>query len=64
MEQSSFPVTDTAKYEPVYHDPTGSIPHDERTGVRDRPVCIIQCNLLYERLDTEPYPGCQMATSA
>ena len=44
--------------------PAGSIPHDERVGVRDRPICIVQCYLLSEGLDPEPYSGHQVVASA
>ena len=49
---------------PIYHNPAGSIPHDERVGVCDRPICIVQCYLLSEGLDSEPYSGHQVVASA
>lgn len=61
MEQSTFPAADPAEYQPVNYYPAGSIPHDECPGVCDRPICFIQCNLLFKRLDIKPYPGYQMA---
>ena len=58
------PPVDFAEYEPIYHNPAGSIPHDERVGVCDRPICIVQCYLLSEGVDSEPYSGHQVVASA
>jgi len=64
LGQGTFPPVDFAEYEPIYHNPAGSIPHDERVGVCDRPICLVQCYLLSEGLDSEPYSGHQVVASA
>ena len=48
----------------ILPNPAGSIPHDERVGVRDRPICLVQCYLLSEGVDSEPYSGHQVVASA
>ena len=64
VKAGTFPPVDFAEYEPIYHNPAGSIPHDERVGVCDRPICIVQCYLLSEGVDSEPYSGHQVVASA
>ena len=43
---------------------TGIVSSDERHGIRRRPVHVIQCHLLYERADIEPFAVNQMAAPA